>query len=161
MISMTLGRQLSMKAHCTVRALCFSMGSRDQCYSSIPLAGTSRPLAPAIIAAYRHTQHSTGKTNRITGAQSIDGGVPHNDPLAKYAAAFFKMSRSMRSLAFSLRNRLFSASISLTGFCLAKLSPTSRDSFTQFAKVLEETDSLRAVSAMPNPSSTACLRHEA
>jgi len=41
---------------------------------------------------------------------SIDPGVPHRDSFAKYAAAFFTISRSSLVLASSRRKRLFSAS---------------------------------------------------
>ena len=42
-------------------------------------------------------------------------GVLHIDSLAKYAAAFFKMSRSIRNVAFSCRNLDSSASASPIG----------------------------------------------
>ena len=62
----------------------------------------------------------------------------------------------MLNLAFSIRNRLFSASTSLTTLCLVKSWP-SWACFTQLAMVFDEIDSLRAVSAIPSPSSLAML----
>jgi len=41
---------------------------------------------------------------------SLDPSVPHRDFFAKYAAAFFTISKSSLVLARSRRNRLFSAS---------------------------------------------------
>ena len=56
-----------------------------------------------IIAAYGNTQQSTSKPERVMESQTPNSGVSHSDSLAKYAAAFFRISHSMRSLAFSLR----------------------------------------------------------
>src|SRR5690348_17344229 len=45
----------------------------------------------------------------------LDPGVSHRDSFAKYAAAFFTISRSSLALASSRRSRAFSASTSDTG----------------------------------------------
>jgi len=55
----------------------------------------------------------------------LDPGVPHRDSFAKYAAAFFTMSRSSFALANSRRNRAFSASTSLTDRFAATALPAA------------------------------------
>jgi hypothetical protein len=48
-------------------------------------------------------------------AMLLDPGVLHRDSLAKYAAAFYTISRSSLALASSRRSRAFSTSNSETG----------------------------------------------
>ena len=80
--------------HCaTMRSACSPLAGR--------LAG--------IITVCGNTQQPTGKPERITESQIPDSGVSLRDSLAQYAAAFVNISHSMRSLAFSFRNRLFSS----------------------------------------------------
>jgi hypothetical protein len=86
-------------------------------------------------------------------------GVLHIDSLAKYAAAFFNISFSIRSLATSCRNRLTSASSSLTGGLADTFTGGAplRDRNTQFANVFADISNDRAtVGMLRRPSTTCC-----
>ena len=67
------------------------------------LKGADVRLARSIlpIAAGADVQRPTLRRYRPDRAMSLDKGVSHRDSLAKYAAAFFRMSRSIRALASS------------------------------------------------------------
>src|SRR4029453_15805662 len=71
-----------------------------------------RSSTPLQIAAARHLQLSAHACHLVVVAMSFDPGVSHRDSFAKYAAAFFTISRSNLALASSRRRRLFSASSS-------------------------------------------------
>ena len=73
-------------------------------------------------SGYRHCQQATQHPDRIASPFTSDEGVPHLDSLAKNAVAFFKISRSILSVAFSARSRANSASTSLTGLRPGELS---------------------------------------
>src|SRR4051812_12423290 len=66
-------------------------------------------LLPQIKSAARDLQHTADRTHRPAGAMFVDEAELHGCSLAKNAAAFFKISRSINSRAFSLRNRRSSA----------------------------------------------------
>jgi len=92
----------------------------------------------------------------------FDPRVLHIDSLAKYAAAFFRISFSIRSLATSCRNRVSSASNSLTGppaDAPVGASPR-RARPTQFANVFadlsNDLSSDRATAGTLCPPSTTC-----
>ena len=74
-----------------------------------PLAGLA--LEPGQIAAARDLQCPAGLRQRITLAVNPDlqERVPCRDSFAKYAAAFFTISRSISARASSRRNRTTSA----------------------------------------------------
>src|SRR5882672_4635384 len=55
----------------------------------------------------------------------LDPGVPHRDSFAKYAAAFFTISRSSLALASSRRSRETSASSSLTPRFIGTAAPAA------------------------------------
>ena len=77
--------------------------------------GARRTPPPLQIARARHHQQSAHPADRVIVAMLLDPGVPHRDSFAKYAAAFFTISRSSLALASSRRSRAFSASTSETG----------------------------------------------
>src|SRR5260370_18399607 len=58
-----------------------------------------------MVAAGADVQHPALRRHRPDHAMSLDKGVSHRDSLAKYAAAFFRMSRSIRALANSLETQ--------------------------------------------------------
>ena len=85
----------------------------------------------------------------------FDPSVLHIDSRAKYAAAFFRISFSNLSLAFSWRNRLTSACNSVTGCAGVRLTIASplRAWYTQFASDLLDISSERATDAIGRPPS--------
>src|SRR4029453_4548798 len=68
-----------------------------------------RPAAPGIESAAAHLPHPAHHPPRPALAMRADEGVLHGCSFAKNAAAFFKISRSISSCAFSLRSRRSSA----------------------------------------------------
>src|SRR5690242_8083650 len=67
------------------------------------------PLAPLLITPARYAQVSTQSRHRVIVAMLFNPGVSHRDSFAKYAAAFFTISRSNLAFASSRRSRSFSA----------------------------------------------------
>src|SRR5699024_2583249 len=120
-----------------------------------------RVAVPALVvvkARDRDRQYPAEYAQRIMSPLSGDEGVPHRDSLAKNAVAFFKISRSILSVAFSARSRESSLSAAPTGTRLAELNGLpSREVRSQLASVLAEMSSRRAASAAPSdsPNSTA------
>ena len=84
-----------------------------------------------MIPAYGNPQDFARQADGIFLSHLVNGGVPHSDSLAKYAAAFFKISRSMRSKAFSLRSLASSASCALELDFAAKAAASCRYCATQ------------------------------
>src|SRR2546422_3919392 len=72
-------------------------------------AGTRRTGQPGIEATATHVQHPTHPHNPKLRAVVPHEGVLHGRSLAKYAAAFFKMSRSSVTCANSRFRRVSSA----------------------------------------------------
>src|SRR6185437_4443266 len=107
----------------------------------------------------RHLQHPAHQLDRIVSPLLLDAGVLHRDSLAKNAVAFFRKSRSIRSVAFSALSCDISASSSLTERLVPPLADAPlRGLLVQFASVLAEIPSLRAAPATPRlpASNTAC-----
>src|SRR5581483_9248365 len=73
------------------------------------VAGALGPGAPSIVAAGRQPQRGAHHPNRPDLAVLIDEPELHREADPKMSAAFFKMSRSIRSRSFSRRSRAFSA----------------------------------------------------
>ena len=120
-----------------------------------------RRLAPPRIAqaAARHRQQLAHQGGRIRVDMRFNPGVPHIDSLAKYAAAFFSISFSSRSLAFSCRNRATSASScvdAMPASGLAKGWPL-RARNTQFASVFGDISNDRATDGILRPPSRTCF----
>src|SRR5688572_23395259 len=69
-------------------------------------------LSRLAISGSRHLQHSAHSAHTKLVAVLFDPGVLHRDSFAKYAAAFFTISKSSRALSNSRRSREFSASTS-------------------------------------------------
>src|SRR5690606_1354974 len=113
-----------------------------------------RPATPLVIAAAGNLQQLAQHRYRILLSHRIDRGVLHCDSLTKNAVAFFRISFSIFSRAFSARSLLSSISNSLTGGATLpeelwgvpdpfKRSPR-RARRTQFASVLSDISSRRA-----------------
>src|SRR5437660_3072095 len=59
---------------------------------------------PRMVARYRHPQRRTTHGERVTAQMRFHKGVLHLLSLAKYAAAFFNISRSIRKRCTSCRS---------------------------------------------------------
>src|SRR5438094_55079 len=70
-----------------------ALDRRQQCTIRVR-AATLGPCAPGIIAAATDAQHRTQADEPIDPLVSLNELISHGDSLAKYMAAFFKMSRS-------------------------------------------------------------------
>ena len=57
-------------------------------------SGRLRTMAPGVVTAGMNIQRQTHPLHRILFLMVLDKRVPHPDCFAKYAAAFFNMSRS-------------------------------------------------------------------
>src|SRR5690606_28049070 len=79
------------------------------------LTRRGRPATPLVIAAAGNLQQLAQHRYRILLSHRIDRGVLHCDSLTKNAVAFFRISFSIFSRAFSARSLLSSISNSLTG----------------------------------------------
>src|SRR6185295_9865235 len=135
--------QPSHDARPTVAALATRMQRRDLRverrvgYRAI----TGRSRSPLAIAGTRHLKLTAHPGHMKPVAVLFDPGVLHRDSFAKYAAAFFTISRSSLALTSSRRSRAFSASSSETGrftATAALVPPTdspSRLRRTQFVMV--------------------------
>src|SRR5450830_1325979 len=71
-------------------------------------------VRPSVETAARDAKDAAQDGDRIVESQSLHDRVPGSDSRAKYAAAFFTISRSMRTSASSLRSLVTSASSSGT-----------------------------------------------
>jgi hypothetical protein len=92
------------------------MNSLDGNLQARVLLGTLRQLAarPCIKAAARHVKNAAQNGDRIFESQCLHDRVLGSDSRAKYAAAFFTISRSIWVSASSLRSLVTSASSSGT-----------------------------------------------
>ena len=87
------------------------------------------------IAAGANVQRPTLRRYRPDFSMSLDKGVSHRDSLAKYAAAFFRMSRSIRVLASSAFRRAISICSALTAFPATSRNRPAASAFTQLCRV--------------------------
>jgi hypothetical protein len=100
-----------------------------------------------VIAAGAHLRDAALDYDRPDIAMLLDKGVPHRDSLAKYAVAFSKMSRFMRtrdSSAFSRAISIYSAVRSLPR--TSRRRPAA-STFTQLSSDCAATPSVRAADA--------------
>jgi len=113
------------------------------------------PIQPSIITTLGYLQNFTHRRNTILESHLFHDRVPGSDSFAKYAAAFFKMSRSILASASSRLTRASSISISVSGLCCfpTSFSLPSRSAFTQYRMVEGAIDNLRPTSGIFNPSS--------
>ena len=82
---------------------------------------------PCVISAYGYFQYTTNKRWGIQGPHLLYHLVPRCDSFAKYAAAFFKMSRSIFTSASSRFSRAISIPLSLNGFWFFPISASLPD----------------------------------
>src|SRR5664280_2941485 len=110
-------RQIPLQTLRPIRLACTSMSSLYLQFQSFLflLSAGKRTFDPSIISALCYIQYSAQKHNRIGESQLLNQRVPFSDSLAKYAAAFFKMSRSILARDSSLFTCANSISISVSG----------------------------------------------
>ena len=119
---MVTGTQRLHHARATVGAAATGVNRVQVCTPRRVWIWASRTLQVLMEAGDRHLQRAAQLPDRIASPFTRDDGVPHLDSLAKNAVAFFKMSRSIFSVAFSARNRASSLCSSSTGLRLGALS---------------------------------------
>src|SRR5665213_2144299 len=108
---------------------------------------TRTASSPLTVAAPGNRQQSTHPGDRELVAMLLNPGVSHRDPLAKYTAAFFTISRSSFASANSRRSRAFSASSSVGG----RLTGTAEGSPTlSLPERLKRTQFHRLESGIPS-----------
>src|ERR1019366_8696740 len=108
-----------------------------------------------MVTGHAHPQNSALHTDRPHPPVTLNKGVLHFWPFAKYAVAFPRMSRSILTRDNSARKRLISICSTLTALLLAgPFSRPSRFALTQLYKVCSTTPRLRAAAAMLWPDST-------
>src|SRR4029077_2218928 len=123
----TLRTKIANDTRPTVAAL----GARvNRCNSRIQRCIGHRALARRAglglaITRARHAKLAAHPRHAIQVALRFDPGVLHRDSFAKYAAAFFTISRSSLVLASSRRNRAFSASTSVIDRFTATAAPSA------------------------------------
>src|ERR1035437_602278 len=76
-----------------------------------PGTSAGRTLPRLVVARAADAQHPAAGRHMVLRQARLDEVVLHVCSLAKNAAAFFKISRSIKSRAFSLRSRRSSAAI--------------------------------------------------
>jgi hypothetical protein len=123
------------------------------------LAGLVRILAPPVlkVAAGADAQYVAGQRDGPASFVAGNPGVLHIDSRAKYAVAFFKISRSIFTRASSALNRASSICSGLTGLSPAPLSWPLALSLTQFSKVTQAApDDLRDTGATYGMTKAEC-----
>lgn len=91
-----------------IDATAFQPGLLDESGQALIFLGTSgdRIGSLGVVAARMDLHHAAHRPHGMLFFMGTDEGVPYRDSLAKYAAAFFRMSRSSvtrRNSAFSRR----------------------------------------------------------
>jgi len=109
-------------------------------------------------AGGRYIEHAAQNGQRKVSPLGGNKGVLHRDSLAKNTVAFFNISLSIFSAAFSARSLEFSDSISLTSRRFADdTGLPCRAVATQLANDLTEIPSFRAAAARPMLSDSATV----
>src|ERR1051325_277805 len=105
------GRQLAVHPRAAVDPPVLVVDGLDLHRQFLPPTppGAGLALEPRVEPAAGHLQHTAHHRDGPYLAMLLDEGELHGCSLAKNAAAFFKISRSMSSRTFSLRSRRFSA----------------------------------------------------
>src|SRR5580692_6520619 len=107
-------------------------------------------------AGHTHSQHLALHANRPLKSMTFDEGILHFWPLAKYAVAFPKMSRSIVTRASSARKRLISICSAVTpALPLTSFNVPARWALIQLNSVCSTTPRSRAAAAMLWPDSTS------
>src|SRR5512139_1652886 len=113
------------------------------------------PMEPFVIPTLGYFQHTAHHRYTLPESHCFYDRAPGSDSFAKYAVAFFKMSRSIFTMASSRLTRASSISTSVSGLCClpTSLSLPSLFALTQYRMVEGETDNLRPTSGILSPPS--------
>ena len=105
--------------------------------SSYTTSWDSTSIHPGVVATGRYVQQPAQDTFGVVEPQFFHHRVPGSDSLAKYAAAFFNMSRSIFTSANSFFVRARSISTSVNGLYVLPTSPSlpALYAFTQYPNV--------------------------
>src|SRR5215470_14179083 len=125
-------------------------------------SGRRRPFLPRVVPSPGHFQHLTDQRNRdsflawlasLVLIHALDEGELHRLWLANHAAAFFKISRSIRNRRFSSSSSFSRARSSIVSG-LSVTSPRFFAMFIQLPRVPSLIPSSRAISAAGRPELT-------
>src|SRR5512143_2450636 len=113
------------------------------------------PFEPSVIPTLGNFQYTAHLRYPMPESHCFHDRVPGSDSFAKYAVAFFKMSRSIFTMASSRLTRASSISNSVSGLCCfpTSLSLPSLFALTQYRIVEGDTDNLRPTSGILSPPS--------
>src|SRR2546426_4101583 len=155
-------RQLGVNPRAAVALQALGMDRRDlEAQPGVRLRpGRRRARLPGVEARARHLERAAQQPDRDGGLLRGDEREPHAFSFAKKAAAFFRMSRSIRSVRFSRRSRPSSSRSSVVnapaGPRPASISPWR----TQLRSAVSVRSSSRATAVTDLPLSrtirTAC-----
>src|SRR5690625_4259253 len=155
-----LGGKLGVYARATVRFLAHAVSSAYVNEESLVFPGspTGLPLAPGVVARATYAESATHERERVLASVLLDACVLHRDSLAKYAAAFFRKSRSCLTSSNSRRSLRISSSwlVSLPwpGKTSAPMSPERLSACCfHLRSISERIPSSRATSESLLPSS--------
>lgn len=109
--ALTQFAQICMDLSIAINPTTLQPGMLDQTQQTLIVLGSCRPGlgAPGVVATWMYFQHLAETLDRVARRQLVDERVPQPDSLAKYAAAFFRMSRSSVTRLSSARRRRSSA----------------------------------------------------
>ena len=113
------------------------------------------PPAPRVEPARRHVERPTERLHRAARLLRVDERKPHAFSLTKKAAAFFRISRSVRSTRISFRNRRSSSRSSV----VSPVRPFVRSARARSTQV-RKADSVRSSSRATRPHCLAVVEHQ-
>jgi len=120
---------------------------RHVTHSPRAFVGHFRPTQVLLKSSGADIQDRALYRDRPIPAVSLNKGVLHSDSLAKYAAAFFKMSRSIFTRDNSVRRRLISICSALTAGVAELFNPPLPAALTQLCSVCSDRPRFLAPSA--------------
>lgn len=89
-------RQAGTSVHTTAIGMQLSQGDLEHRVALMTCAGADLAFAPRVVAGTTHFQYAAEHGDGINGVLRLDEPEGHVDSLAKNAAAFFRIPRSMR-----------------------------------------------------------------
>lgn len=113
------------------------------------------PQSVLMIAAGADLQDTALDHDRPGATMSLDKGIPHRDSLAKYTAAFFRMSRSMRTRDSSAFSRAISICSAVTALPRTSRRRPAASALTQLSSDYPDTPSVRAAADIFSPPYTS------
>src|SRR5918994_5169308 len=127
---------------------------RQIAHSPHALVGHFLPMQVLLKSSGADIQDRTLYRDRPIPAVSLNKGVLHRYSLAKYAVAFFKMSRSIFTRDNSVRRRLISICSPLTAGVVELFNPPLPAALTQLCSVCSDRPRFLATVAIRSPPVT-------